>query len=90
MTIRKIDSLLDGSVPEDFEFPQAGIETADRALFDMFDKKLPFQVKVKDQEVNVPVVFSTGERFALTRRKKPVRDRNNANIVIGENSAREP
>lgn len=81
MTIRKLDAPYEGEVPEDFEFPQAGIETADRALFDMFDKKLPFQVKVKDQEINVPVVFSTGERFALTRRRKPIRDRNNTIIL---------
>ena len=81
MTTRKLDPPYQGAVPENFEFPQAGIETADRALFEMFDKSLPFQVKVKDQEINVPVVFSTGERFALTRRKKPVRDRNNAIIL---------
>ena len=29
----------------------------------------------------VPVVFAAGERFALTRRKSPIRDKNNALIL---------
>ena len=78
---RKIDSGYEGIVPDDFSIPPAGIEQMDRALFELFDKRLAFQVKIKEQSTNVPVVFSTGERFALTRRKSPIRDRNNALIL---------
>ena len=79
--MRKIDSGYEGVVPEDFNIPASNIEETDRALFSLFDKRLSFQVKVKDQATKVPVVFSTGERFALTRRRQPIRDRNNALIL---------
>lgn len=78
---RKIDTGYEGIVPDDFSISPAGIEQMDRALFELFDKRLAFQVKVKEQSTKVPVVFSTGERFALTRRKSPIRDRNNALIL---------
>jgi hypothetical protein len=67
--------------PEDFGIPSAGLEDVDRAIFDLFDKVLPLQVKIDDQSTKVPVVFSTGERFALTRRNSPIRDRNNTIIL---------
>ncbi len=69
------------SVPNDFSIPSAGIEDVDRALFDLFDKRLAFEVKVNEQTTKVPVVFAAGERFALTKRMKPIRDRNNALIL---------
>tara|TARA_Y100000593_G_scaffold70486_1_gene129391 strand:- start:104 stop:1312 length:1209 start_codon:yes stop_codon:yes gene_type:complete len=78
---RKIDTGYEGTVPDDFSFSPAGIEQMDRAVFELFDKRLAFQVKVKDQSTSVPVVFSTGERFALTRRKSPIRDKNNTLIL---------
>ena len=81
MASRKIDTGYEGESPEDFFISPAGIEQMDRAVFTLFDKRLAFQVKVKDQSKKVPVVFSTGERFALTRRKSPIRDRNNALIL---------
>jgi hypothetical protein len=67
--------------PGGFSLPESGIEEIDRAIFDLFDNVLPLQVKIKDQSTKVPVVFSTGERFALTRRNSPIRDRNNATIL---------
>jgi hypothetical protein len=67
--------------PEDFTFPSIGIEDIDRAVFDLFDKKLNFQVTQKGESKKVPVVFAAGERFALTRRKNPIRDKNNALIL---------
>ncbi len=68
-------------VADNFELPSAGIEDVDRAVFTLFDKDLPMQVKIDDQSTKVPVVFSTGERFALTRRNSPIRDRNNTIIL---------
>jgi hypothetical protein len=69
------------NVPENFSFPSCGIEDVDRALFELFDKRLSFEVKVNEQTTKVPVVFASGERFALTRRQKPIRDKNNALIL---------
>ena len=72
----------DGSnVPEDFNFPSIGIENIDRAIFDLFETKLNFETTSKGVSKRVPVIFATGERFALTRRKNPIRDRNNTNIL---------
>ena len=67
--------------PSDFEFPSIGIEDIDRAVFELFDLKLNFQVTQKGESKKVPVVFAAGERFALTRRKNPIRDKNNALIL---------
>jgi len=69
------------NVPDDFSIPPCGIEDVDRALFNLFDKKLAFEVKVNEQTTKVPVVFAAGERFALTKRLKPIRDKNNALIL---------
>lgn len=66
---------------ENYSIPRNGIENVDRALFELFDKQLSFEVKNKDQTIKVPVVFASGERFALTRRKEALRDDNNALIL---------
>lgn len=69
------------NVPGDFNLPPCVIEDVDRAVFELFDKRLAFEVKVKEATVKVPVVFAAGERFALTKRAKPIRDKNNALIL---------
>ena len=66
---------------EDYSIPKNGIEDVDRAIFNLFDKKLSFEVTNKDKTIKVPVVFASGERFALTRRKEALRDNNNALIL---------
>lgn len=85
MTIKKGDKILPDfegtNVPEDFDFPSIGIEDIDRAVFELFDKKLNFQITEKGKTKKVPVVFAAGERFALTRRKNPIRDINNTLIL---------
>lgn len=69
------------NVPENFDFPSIGIENIDRSVFELFDSVLNFQVTTKGSTKSVPVIFATGERFALTRRRNPIRDRNNTNIL---------
>lgn len=70
------------NVPEDFDFPSCGLEDVDRALFNLFDKSLPLIYTQKDGSTKrVPVIFATGERFAITRRKEPLRDKNGALIL---------
>ena len=66
---------------ENYSIPKNGIENVDRAIFELFDKTLSFEVTNKDKTIKVPVVFASGERFALTRRKEALRDNNNALIL---------
>jgi len=78
----KIDSGYEGTnVPDDFSIPPCGIEDVDRAIFNLFDKTLILEVQINEKSTKVPVVFAAGERFALTRRRQPLRDRNGALIL---------
>lgn len=76
--LRKFDG---DNTPEDFEFPSLTIEDIDRSLFDLFENRLKLEVTSNGEAKTVPVIFATGERFALTRRKVPIRDKNNTNIL---------
>lgn len=67
--------------PEEFDLPSIGIEDIDRAIFELFDTRLSFEVKHKGTLQKVPVIFASGERFALTRRKNPIRDKENTLIL---------
>jgi hypothetical protein len=79
---KSIITSFDGTnVPDNFEFPSIEIEDIDRSIFDLFDKTISFETEIKGKSRKVPVVFAAGERFALTRRKNPIRDRNNALIL---------
>ena len=67
----------------DFSIPSCGIEDVDVSLFNLFDKEI--QPMVGGQESadmkKVPVVFAAGEKWALLKKGKPVRDRNNTLIL---------
>jgi len=70
------------SVPLDYDVPSCGLEDVDRAIFNLFDKDIPLVYETKDGSTKkVPIVFATGERFAITRRKEPMRDKNGALIL---------
>ena len=69
------------NIPEDFNIPPCSIEDVDRALFDLFDKQLPFNYKHKSGTKRSPVIFASGERFAVLRRKKPLRDKSGVLIL---------
>jgi hypothetical protein len=66
---------------EDYVIPSCGVEDLDRAVFDLFDKQIPLYYDLHGEKKRVPVIFATGERFALLRRKKPILDRNGALIL---------
>ena len=70
-----------GTPPDDFEIPNCTVEDVDRALFSLFDKELPFAYNHKEGLRRAPVVFATGERFAVLRRKEPLRDRAGALVL---------
>ena len=71
------------NVPPDFTIPFCGVEDVDRALFNLFDKEMshPLFIGQDDDLKKVPVIFATGERFALVKRKIPIRDKNNTLIL---------
>ena len=79
-----VDSGYEGdSTSDSFLIPPCGIEDADMALFRLFDKDIGFTIRLveagnKQIQIKKPfVIFATGERFALAKRLRPPRDRNN-------------
>lgn len=66
---------------EFLDIPPCTIEDVDKALFNLFDKDLPLLYTHRNDTRRVPIVFATGERFALIARKKPLRDRSKALIL---------
>ena len=68
--------------PGDIEIPPCTVEDVDRSVFNLFDKQLPFQAKTNSEGIKrIPVIFATGERFAVLRRKEPLRDKTGAIIL---------
>lgn len=61
--------------------PACRLEDIDRALFDLFNEQLPLYYTHRNKMQKIPVVFATGERFALIARKKPLRDKSGALIL---------
>ena len=66
---------------EDLQIPPCTIEDVDRGIFELFNKELPLFFKRHGNIKRVPIIFATGERFALLARNKPLRDKNNALIL---------
>jgi hypothetical protein len=60
--------------PEGLVVPSCTIEDVDRSVFTLFKEQLPLFYTRKKKQERVPVIFATGERFALLTRKKPLRD----------------
>src|SRR3990167_3728871 len=80
--INRLPSGYEGTnIPTDFSIPACGIKDADRALFDLFDKEIGFQINHNNAVQKVPVIFSGGERFALIKNNKTIRDKDGALII---------
>jgi hypothetical protein len=73
------------SSPVNLTIPPVGIEDADAALFHLFDKEIAFQVSTSDKNrgemKRVPVIFTAGEKWALAKKNRALRDRNGALIL---------
>jgi len=87
-SMNKQPSGLEGqNIPDDFHIPSSGIRDVDKAIFDLFDVDIQFALRSTEQgagkgkAIKVPVIFATGERFALLKRKRPVRDKNGTLIL---------
>jgi hypothetical protein len=64
--------------------PSCGIEDVDRAFFSLFNENLPMVYRLGKESGDlrrIPVVFASGERFALASKKEPLRDKNNTLIL---------
>ncbi len=69
------------NIPDDLIVPSCTIEDVDRALFNLFNDELPLIYQQKNETKKIPVIFATGERFAVLRRKRPLRDNQGALIL---------
>ena len=69
------------STDPDFTIPPCTVEDVDRAIFNLFDTDMDLFYKHEGTIVRIPVVFATGERFAILARNKPLRDSNDTLIL---------
>lgn len=69
------------SVPEGLTIPSAGLVDADRGLFHLFDNEIPLTVTTRDGTQNVPIIFAGGEKWAMVKKGKPLRDRTGGLIL---------
>ncbi len=81
MSTRNSDSPQDGREANDYNLQSCTIEDVDRAVFNLLNTSLPFTYKHKEGTKRAPVIFATGERFAVLRRKEPLRDKAGALIL---------
>lgn len=66
----------------DLSIAPVGIEDVDVALFKLFENEIKLQVGGNNSEPKkVPVVFASGEKWALLKKKRALRDRNNSLIL---------
>jgi hypothetical protein len=66
----------------DLTIPPVGIEDVDVALFKLFENEIKLQVGGDNGDFKkVPVIFATGEKWALLKKKKTLRDKNNSLIL---------
>lgn len=62
--------------------PSVGIEDIDVALFKLFENEIKLQVGGDNSDFKkVPIIFATGEKWAILKNKKSLRDRNNSLIL---------
>lgn len=64
-----------------YEIPTVTLEDVDQSLFDYFQKKLLLTVDSPVGRKKVPILLATGERFALIRERKGIRDENKVLIL---------
>ena len=65
--------------PEEYTIPSCGLEDLDFAIFNLFNKQIPLYYDHHGEQKKIPVIFATGERFAILRRKEPYK----TTIIIG-------
>lgn len=71
------------SVPDGFSLPSVGVEDVDRAMFDFFDNELLLQISNgrSGETAKVPVIFAAGERWAMLKKNRALRDKSGTLIL---------
>jgi hypothetical protein len=70
------------SAPKQLTIPPVGIDDVDSALFRLLDKEIGFTVGGDGADLRkVPVIFAAGEKWALNKRMRALKDRNGALIL---------
>lgn len=64
-----------------FVVPTCGIEDVDRAMFNLFDKDLNLNVSSQEAVTPVKTIFAAGEKWAMIKKKKDIRDKNGRLIL---------
>lgn len=78
----------EGLLSEDFNLPQCGIEDVDVSLFKLFNEDIGFRDKSfysgdKNISIQKPIIiFATGEKFALAKKLRPPRDKQNKTLLL--------
>lgn len=66
----------------DFSIPPVGIEDVDVALFNLFEKEISLKVAGEGMTAKkVPVIFASGEKWAILKKRRALRDANNSLIL---------
>lgn len=65
----------------DITIPSCTVEDIDKALFDLFNKELSINVNTSDGVKKVPIIFASGEKWALLKKGRALRDKNNSLIL---------
>lgn len=66
----------------DVTIPSCGLEDVDRAVFNLFDREMNLSVLKSDGALHkVPVVFASGEKWVILKKKKALRDRSGSIIL---------
>ena len=67
----------------EFSIPPCGVEDVDVAMFNLFDQEISFVYGgMGSTEIKkVPVIFAAGEKWAMLKRGRPLRDKNNTLVL---------
>jgi len=63
------------NVSTDVTIPACGVEDVDVAVFSLFNEEIPLQVSAKEGLKRAKVIFAAGEKWAVIKKKKDIRDR---------------
>lgn len=67
--------------PSNLTLPAVGIEDVDKALFDLFNVEMNLTVADKEGSKRVPIVFASGEKWAMLKKGRALRDRSGSLLL---------
>lgn len=69
------------SVPNNLVIPSVGIEDVDVAIFNLFNEEINLSVIEKTGVKRVPVIFASGEKWAMLKKGRALRDKQGSLIL---------